>query len=63
MSYWNFEPTFTENDTAFWQLDTSKLLSDVMAGMRQREEDATMHIVIEYLRGRGYTVIEPEDLN
>lgn len=62
MSCWNFEPTFTEDDTARWQLDTSKLFQDVMDGMRQREEDATMYIVIEYLRGQGYTVIEPEDL-
>ena len=59
MSYWNFNPTFTEDNTARWELDTSKLFQDVMDGMRQREEDATMHVVIEYLRGRGYTVIEP----
>lgn len=59
MSYWNFNPTFTEDDTVRWGLDTSKLMHDVMAGMRQREEDATMHTVIEYLRCRGYTVIEP----
>lgn len=63
MSYWDSDYANNEDDTARWHLDTSKLLQDVMAGMRQREEDATMHIVIKYLRGRGYTVIDPEDLD
>ncbi len=59
MSYWNFNPIFTEDDTVRWQLDTSKLLSDVTAGMRQREEEATLHVVLRYLQEQGYGITEP----
>ena len=59
MSYWNFDPTYTSDDTVKWQMDFERLQSEVVAGMRQREEEATVYVVLEYLRGRGYSVSDP----
>lgn len=57
--YWNFDAEPTDDDTVKWRMDFEKLQSDVIQGMRQREEEATLHVVLQYLRARGYTVTEP----
>lgn len=56
LGYWKL--TQTEEDMA-WQFQFDKLLADVLNGMREHEERVTLHIVIEYLRAKGYTVIKP----
>lgn len=57
--YWNFDSEPSNDDTVKWRMDFEKLQSDVISGMRQREEEATLYVVLEYLRGRGYGIIEP----
>lgn len=60
--YWNFDAEPSDDDTVKWRMDFEKLQSDVIQGMRQREEEATLHVVLEYLRGQGYVIIEPKEV-
>lgn len=57
--YWSFDAEPSENDTVKWRMDFEKLQSDVVRGMRQREGEATLYVVLDYLRSQGYGVTEP----
>lgn len=59
MNYWNFEAESSENDIVKWRMDFEKLQSDVIQGMHQREEEATLHVVLQYLREQGYSITKP----
>ena len=56
VNYWNFDAEPSDDDTVKWRIDFEKLQSDVVRGMRQREEEATLHVVLQYLREQGYSV-------
>lgn len=60
MKYWNFDPNPTDDDTVKWRMDFEKLQSDVIRGLRQREDEATLYVVLDYLREQGYTIVEPK---
>lgn len=57
--YWNFDAEPSDDDTVKWRMDFEKLQYDVIQGMHQREEEATLHVVLEYLRDHGYGITEP----
>lgn len=57
--YWNFDAEPSDDDTVKWRMDFEKLQSDVIQGIRQREEEATLYVVLDYLRSQGYGVTEP----
>lgn len=57
--YWNFDSKPSDEDTVRWGMDFEKLQSDVVRGLRQREEEAAMHVVLDYLRSQGYRISEP----
>lgn len=61
VSYWSFDEEPSVRDTALWRLEFEALQSDVIRAMRQREEEATLHVVLDYLRDRGYVIIEPKE--
>lgn len=56
--YWNFDFSHESLDTDGVRatLDRNRLLDDILTGMRKREEEETLHIVIQWLRANGYTV-------
>jgi hypothetical protein len=66
-----FEPV--DKTTGFWKwgdledggygaiLDVDAVIQNTMANMRRLEENATLNVVIDFLRTRGYIVIGPDD--
>ena len=42
-------------------LDVEAVVRNAIANMRRLEEEATLKVVIDYLRSVGYIVIGPED--
>jgi hypothetical protein len=71
-SFEGFEPV--DKTTGFWKwghvegtgeyaaiLDVDAVIQNTMANMRRLEENATLKVVIDYLRSQGYIVIGPDD--
>jgi hypothetical protein len=70
-SFEGFEPV--DKTTGFWKwgdledggygaiLDVDAVIQNTMANMRRLEENATLNVVIDFLRTRGYIVIGPDD--
>jgi hypothetical protein len=48
-----------ETDTFKASLDVDAVVRNAVENMRRLEEQATLKVVVEYLRSVGYTVIEP----
>lgn len=48
------------DDPTTFDLDVQAVISNALANMRRMEEEVTLHTVIEYLREKGYIIIDPE---
>lgn len=64
-------PVSFVSDSEFWTwkfngegahvvLNTDAVIRNTMENMRRLEEEATLRAVVDFLRDRGYTVVEPE---
>lgn len=52
---WKFN---AENDA--FQLDLDRVIRDMTTNMMALEEEARLHVVVEFLRAKGWTLIPPE---
>lgn len=56
VGFWNWSEESNE-----FNLDIDAVIRNTIDNMRRLEEQATTHIVVDYLRSIGYIVIGPED--
>jgi hypothetical protein len=56
VGFWNWSEEANE-----FSLDTDAVIRNAIDNMRRLEEQATTHVVVDYLRSIGYIVIGPED--
>lgn len=70
-SFEGFEPV--DKTTGFWKwstlpgdeygaiLDVDEVVRNALVNMRRLEEEATLKVVIDFLRTKGYIVIAPDE--
>lgn len=55
--FWNWE---LRQDGFHASLNIDTVVRNTMQNMARLEEGATLKVVLDFLRERGYTVVEPE---
>lgn len=56
IGFWMPRP---EDPTTF-DLDVQAIIANALANMRRLEEEVTLHTVLDFLREKGYIIIDPK---
>ncbi len=56
--FWDWK--FDEERGIRVELNTDAVIQNAIANMRRLEEEGTIRAVVDFLRDKGYVVIEPE---